>query len=95
LLIVGVGGGVGVAAAQVAISRGIRVIGTAKYGGVSVQRDATGSTLRALATLVEQGSFKSMVSQILPSEEAARALEAVERGHATGKVVIEIEGRGR
>jgi NADPH:quinone reductase-like Zn-dependent oxidoreductase len=163
LLIVGVGGGVGTAAAQVAISCGITVIGTAgpgkrefvealgvthvangdgvadriraaapdgidgvydlvggpalddvaefappgklitagdpdtaaKYGGVPVQRDATGSTLVALATLVEQGSFKALVSQVLPFDEAATALDAVEQGHATGKVVIEIEGRGR
>jgi NADPH:quinone reductase-like Zn-dependent oxidoreductase len=163
LLIVGVGGGVGVAAAQVAISRGITVMGTAgagkrefvealgvthvangdgvadriraaapagidgvydlvggqalnevaevapagklitagdrdtaaKYGGVSVQRDATGSTLRALATLVEQGSFKALVRQVLPFDEAATALDAVEQGHAAGKVVIEIVGHGR
>lgn len=60
VLVVGAGGGVGLAAAQIAAARGLRVIGVA------------GTGKRALV------------------ESTGAAIAAVEAGHATGKVVVEV-----
>jgi NADPH:quinone reductase-like Zn-dependent oxidoreductase len=159
LLVLGVAGGVGVAAAQIARSRGVAVVGTAspakaavvsslgaspvaygagvadrvraavpggidaildtvggeslrdvgslvgestklvtisdpatatELGGAMVRRAPSRRVLVALGALVENGVLDPMVTQTFPLDQAAQALAAVETGHATGKVVLEI-----
>ncbi|MFI6445792.1 NADP-dependent oxidoreductase [Kitasatospora sp. NPDC050543] len=159
LLVLGIAGGVGSAAAQIARSRGLRVVGTASdanrafveslgalqvrygegvaerirsavpegvaglldliggpdlraaaevladrgklvstvdpdgaagLGGAFVRRSTTGSTLTALAGLVESGALDPQVTAVYPLEHTAEALALVEAGHARGKLVIEV-----
>lgn len=159
LLITGAGGGVGVAATQIATGIGIRVIGTASagkkdfveslgavhvppgpglqervrsaapegvdavfdlvggtdleavaglvpdltklisagdkprvavLGGAAVVRLRTAAVLDQVAALVVSGTLRPYVTRTFPLAEAARALRAVEDGHALGKIVIEV-----
>ncbi len=159
LLVTGVGGGVGVAAAQIAGAQGVKVIGTAspakrelveslgvihvpygegvadrireiapegvdgvydlvggetlevaaglrtegaklitaadpgtaaQFGGSMVTRAQNAAVLEEVARLVESGTLKPFVTQVFPLEQAAEALAAVEFGHATGKIVLEV-----
>jgi NADPH:quinone reductase-like Zn-dependent oxidoreductase len=159
LLITGIGGGVGVAAAQLARDLGVNVIGTAseskrefveplgatavpygdgveerirqlmpdgvdalfdlvggdalrsvgrlvrdgaklissadpataaEFGGSAVERDRSGTVLARVAQLVADGKLDPHVSDVLPLDQAADALSAVESGHARGKVVVEV-----
>jgi NADPH:quinone reductase-like Zn-dependent oxidoreductase len=158
LLINGVGGGVGVAAAQIARDLGINVIGTAsedkrplveslgatlvvygdgvservrellpdgvdaildlaggdglravadlvadvdklisagdptvaEFGGHMIERDRTHRVLEVVGGLVAEGKLDPHIEDIRPLDEAADAVAAVERGHARGKVVIEV-----
>ncbi len=159
LLINGVGGGVGVAAAQIARDRGLNVIGTGsagkralaeslgatlveygdgvadrvrqimpdgvdglldvvggqplrdvadlvkdpsrlvsandpataeQLGGAALARDQSGATLPVVAQLVADGKLDPHVEDVVPLDRAGEALQAVESGHARGKVVIEV-----
>jgi NADPH:quinone reductase-like Zn-dependent oxidoreductase len=157
LLIVGVGGGVGVVAAQLARDAGLMVVGTgseskrelvesldatlvhygdgvadrvreilpdgvdgildliggdalravaglggrivttadpdtaAEVGGEYVQRADPAATLAALAELVAEGKVDPHVEDVLPLDEAAAAVAAVETGHPRGKVVVQVK----
>jgi NADPH2:quinone reductase len=159
LLITGIGGGVGVAAAQLARNKGITVIGTgseakrelaeslgatlvtygdgvadrirsilpggvdaildliggealrdvaplvrdrsrlitttdpqtaAEFGGTLVERDRSGRAVQEVAQLVADGKLDPHVGDILPLDQAAEALSAVESGHARGKLAVRI-----
>lgn len=161
LLITGVGGGVGVAAAQIARDRGLSVFGTAseskralveslgvtlipygagvedrlrqllpggadgildlvggdglrsvafvlkptgalvttadpatasEFGGRLVTRDHTARTLDAVAGLVGMGRLDPQIRDVVPFDDAPRALASVETGHCAGKVVIRVSG---
>jgi NADPH:quinone reductase-like Zn-dependent oxidoreductase len=50
----------------------------------------TGEDLRALAELIERGDVTPVVGRTYPLIEAADALRYLERGHATGKVVVTV-----
>jgi NADPH2:quinone reductase len=159
LLITGIGGGVGVAAAQLARNKGITVIGTGseakrelaeslgatlvtygdgvadrirsilpagvdavldliggealrdvaplvrdrsrlltttdpqtagEFGGTLVERDRSGRALQEVAQLVADGKLDPHVGDILPLDQAAAALSAVESGHARGKLAVQV-----
>lgn len=60
----------------------------AEVGGVSVERNRSGDVLTRVAALVADGKLDPHVTEVLPFAEAGAALQAVERGHARGKVVI-------
>jgi NADPH:quinone reductase-like Zn-dependent oxidoreductase len=59
-------------------------------GGALVERDRTATVLDAVAALVAQGKIDPHVAEVFSLDEAGAALQAVETGHARGKVVIEI-----
>lgn len=157
LLIVGIGGGIGMMAAQIGDARGLRVLGTASEAkrtvvesvgatlvprgddlpariravvpdGVDVIVDLVGGdalrevaglvadparivsvadpktaaelgglglergpdALAKMTELVEYGLVTPNVSELFPLERADEAIAAVESGHATGKIVIEM-----
>jgi NADPH:quinone reductase-like Zn-dependent oxidoreductase len=156
LLIVGIGGGVGVVAAQLARDAGLNVVGTAgeskrelvqsldatlveygdgvadrvrqilpdgvdgildliggdalravaelggkivttadpvtagEVGGEYVQRADPATTLPVLAELVAEGKIDPHVEDVLPLDEAAAAIAAVETGHPRGKIVVQV-----
>ena len=156
LLIVGIGGGVGVVAAQLARDAGLNVVGTAgeskrelvqsldatlitygdgvadrvreilpdgvdgildlvggdalravaglggtivstadpataaEVGGAYVQRVDGAASLVALAELVAAGKVDPHVEDVIPLDEAAAAIAAVEGGHPRGKVVVQV-----
>jgi NADPH:quinone reductase-like Zn-dependent oxidoreductase len=46
--------------------------------------------LRALAELLEAGTITPVVGRTYPLADAAEAIRELERGHATGKLVITI-----
>ena len=46
--------------------------------------------LRALAELIERGDVTPVVGRTYPLVDAAEAIRYLERGHATGKVVVTI-----
>lgn len=160
LLVTGAGGGVGIAAVQIAVANGVRVIGTAsaakrellesvgaipvvygpgtferiraiapdgvdaiydmvggealaevgglvhdgsrlitaadlataeKFGGSRVERARTAAVLEVLGQMVAEGRLKPFVTEVFPLERAGEALALVEAGHATGKVVLEVD----
>jgi NADPH2:quinone reductase len=157
LLIVGIGGGVGVVAAQLARDAGLNVIGTAseskreliqsldatlivygdgvadrvreimpdgvdgildlvggdalravaglggkivstadpvtagEVGGSYVDRVDGAASLTALAELVAAGKVDPHVEDVIPLDEAAAAIAAVETGHPRGKVVVQVK----
>ncbi|WP_438810983.1 zinc-binding dehydrogenase [Pseudonocardia alni] len=78
LLVNGIGGGVGIATAQLARARGLRVVGTA--GGAK------------RADLMVQGVLDPHITAVHTLDEAAQALAGVENGHATGKTVLDLTG---
>ena len=157
LLVNGAGGGVGVPAVQLAMARGLRVVGVAspakhplvaRFGGIPVAygagvedrvraaapdgvdaildmvggdalrtvaallddrsrltsladkplalelggfelvRDRSTAVLTELARLVRAGRLDPYVTDVRPLSDARAALELVEQGHATGKVVL-------
>jgi NADPH:quinone reductase-like Zn-dependent oxidoreductase len=156
LLIVGIGGGVGVVAAQLARDAGLNVVGTAsgskrelvqsldatlieygdgvadrvreilpdgvdgildlvggdalravaglggrivttadpttaaEVGGEYVQRAEGPASLDAVAQLVADGKVDPHVEDVVPLDEAAAAIAAVETGHPRGKVVVQV-----
>jgi NADPH:quinone reductase-like Zn-dependent oxidoreductase len=160
--VAGAGGGVGVAAAQLALQAGLRVIGTAsagqkdfvgalgvihiepgpgvagrvraaapggvdaisdlvgvdaleeiasvlhdrsklitaadretagRLGGLPVARARNRAVLDAVAELVVAGTLRPLVTSTYPLQRAPEALRLVERGHARGKIVIEVPSR--
>jgi NADPH:quinone reductase-like Zn-dependent oxidoreductase len=65
--------------------------GTAEeVGGVLVDRARTAAVLDAVVALVAQGKIDPHVAEVFALDEAGAVLQAVETGHARGKVVIEI-----
>jgi NADPH:quinone reductase-like Zn-dependent oxidoreductase len=160
LLIVGAGGGVGIATAQIAVAEGVTVIGTAseakkglvssvgaihvaygpgvveriravapngvdaiydtvggdalrevaalapsgemiitaadgaaaaEFGGSRVNRARNSAVLEQVASLAANGTLKPFVTATFPLDQVGEALGLVETGHATGKVVIEVD----
>ncbi len=59
-------------------------------GGDEVVRDRSTAVLDALAALVAKGELDPLVGEVLPFEQAAEAMRAVESGHARGKIVLRL-----
>ena len=57
-------------------------------GGHMVERDRTSRVLEIVGALVADGKLDPHVEDVVPFDEAADAVAAVEVGHAKGKVVI-------
>ncbi|MFD1505850.1 NADP-dependent oxidoreductase [Georgenia yuyongxinii] len=64
--------------------------GARELGGAGVVRHPTRESLGALLGHVVAGHVRPRVSGVFPLERVAEAVAAVETGHATGKVVVEI-----
>ncbi|KAA0024936.1 NADP-dependent oxidoreductase [Antrihabitans cavernicola] len=65
--------------------------GTAEeLGGHQIERDRTSRVLDAVASLVADGKLDPHVEDIIALDDAPDALAAVEKGHAKGKVVIQV-----
>jgi len=62
----------------------------AQVGGSPVTRAQSAAVLTDVARLVDSGTLKPFVTQVFPLEQAAEALAAVESGHASGKIVLEV-----
>lgn len=62
-----------------------------EVGGVPIVRDRTSTVLDAVAALVSHGKLDPHVAEVFALKDAGAALQAVENGHARGKVVIEID----
>lgn len=62
----------------------------AEVGGHAIVRDYDRKILDLLATMVGDRKLDPHVEDVLPLDRAAEAMAAVERGHAKGKVVIEV-----
>ncbi len=56
-------------------------------GGLDLQVDM----LNQCGRWIDQGKLKIHVGEVLPLEQAAKAHEIIEGGHATGKVVLKID----
>ncbi|GAA1635832.1 NADP-dependent oxidoreductase [Georgenia ruanii] len=61
-----------------------------EVGGSGVERHPTRESLGALLGHVAAGLVRPRVSEVLPLDRAAEAMAAVESGHATGKVVVQV-----
>ncbi|BDB42369.1 MULTISPECIES: NADP-dependent oxidoreductase [Mycobacterium] len=61
-----------------------------KLGGRMIERDRTCRVLEIVAKLVADGKLDPHIQDVRPLDEAADAVAAVEKGHAMGKVVIEV-----
>jgi NADPH:quinone reductase-like Zn-dependent oxidoreductase len=77
-------------------SRPANIVSTGDFtvgelGGAVVERDGTGASFTAVAQLIADGKLSPHVYEVLTLEEAEQALAAVEKGHARGKVVIEVK----
>lgn len=59
-----------------------------ELGGFELVRDRSTAVLTELARLVQAGTLDPHVTDIRPLSDAQAALELVEQGHATGKVVL-------
>lgn len=62
----------------------------AELGGHPVERDRTHRVLEIVGKLVAGGKLDPHVEDIVPLDQAADAMAAVEVGHAKGKVVIQV-----
>jgi NADPH2:quinone reductase len=62
------------------------------FHGVLIQDDA--ERAHRLSSLLSDGAIRPVVSHVLPLTAAAEAHRIIESGHAGGKVVLEIPGRG-
>jgi NADPH:quinone reductase-like Zn-dependent oxidoreductase len=58
---------------------------------VMVNRDRSARVLDEVAALVADGKLNPHVNDLIPFDDAAHAIAAVEAGHAQGKVVIQID----
>ena len=61
-----------------------------RLGGAMVRRARTGAVLAEVADLVIAGELRPFVTRDFPLDQAADAMRSVERGHAGGKIVIEV-----
>ncbi len=61
-----------------------------QLGGIEIVRDRSTAVLTELARLVAAGQLDPHVTEVHPFDDAAAALAAVENGHASGKVVLQI-----
>lgn len=61
-----------------------------ELGGHAIERDRTSRVLDLVAALVADGKLDPHVEDVLRWDDAGQALAAVEKGHARGKVVIEV-----
>jgi NADPH:quinone reductase-like Zn-dependent oxidoreductase len=52
---------------------------------------ANGEELKEIALLLRAGTVKPFVNQTFPLARAAKALEAVERGHSRGKTMLTMD----
>jgi NADPH:quinone reductase-like Zn-dependent oxidoreductase len=59
-------------------------------GGHMIERDRTHRVLEKVAALVAEDKLDPHIEDVRSLDEAAEALAAVEKGHAMGKVVIEV-----
>jgi NADPH:quinone reductase-like Zn-dependent oxidoreductase len=62
-----------------------------EFGGVAVARARNAAVLEKVATLVAEGTLDPFVTETFPLARVGEALALVEDGHATGKVVVEID----
>lgn len=62
----------------------------AEFGGAYVEHPGTAETLATVAGLVADGKIDPHVQDVLPLDEAAAAIAAVETGHPRGKVVVQV-----
>lgn len=62
----------------------------AEVGGVLVERRPGAAVFSAVAALVAEGKLDPHVRETFPLEEAGSALQAVEAGHARGKIVLTV-----
>jgi NADPH:quinone reductase-like Zn-dependent oxidoreductase len=67
---------------QQAAARGVRLV---EFGFTP-----SGADLEEIGRVVERGALHVVVDQVLPLEEAARAHQLSETGHAKGKIVLTI-----
>ncbi len=51
---------------------------------------STPSDLQQLASLIDQGKLKPIVSKVFPLKNAKEAQELSEEGHTKGKIVLKI-----
>ncbi len=58
------------------------------FHGVTIEDD--GQRTRELASLLDEGALRPVVSHLLPLSEAAEAHRIQERGHAGGKIVLTV-----
>ena len=58
--------------------------------GVSYMAKSTPSDLQQLASLIDQGKLKPIVSKVFPLKNAKEAQELSEEGHTKGKIVLKI-----
>jgi len=65
-------------------------VAAAEFGGEAVRRNHSATVLDAVARLVADGKLDPHVTEVLPFDDAANAVAAVESGHPRGKVVIRI-----
>jgi NADPH:quinone reductase-like Zn-dependent oxidoreductase len=71
---------------EVAAARGVH--------GLGVVTQAKVADLIEIATLIDAGRVKPIVSTVLPMAEARAAHELMERGHARGKIVLRVVEEG-
>ncbi|UXI65999.1 NAD(P)-dependent alcohol dehydrogenase [Tahibacter amnicola] len=57
---------------------------------ILVSKTSTAEDLATLAGLVEQRAFRPVIDRRYPLEDAADAIRYLEKGHACGKIVVEI-----
>lgn len=61
-----------------------------EVGGAPIERDGTSRVLEAVMHEVGLGRLDPHVGETFPLAEAAEAIQAVEEGHARGKVVVTV-----
>lgn len=55
--------------------------------------ESNGEQLQQVAALVESGAIRPVVDRIFPFDQAVAAFEYLMKGHARGKIVLDVEGR--
>jgi len=60
------------------------------FHGVLISDD--GDRTRALAALLDRRALRPVISQVLPLAAAAEAHRILERGHASGKIILDVTG---
>lgn len=62
--------------------------------GIMMRQKANGKQLAIIADLVVSGKIKVNVETVLPLHEARKAQELSQKGHAGGKIVLEVRTHG-